>query len=120
MRSSLQDVGQRPSETFRWIIKPATNAPRCKVYTDSSATDPRFIETRRIGWAMVGIDGEGNFVMVASGVAPDWVTDIVGGEAWALVQAAAEWAPGSSGITDSLVNVLMIEKGVAGIQECQV
>ena len=59
-----------------------------KVYPDDSRRFAAFGSSFvRLGWAMVAVDSEGTITAMASGVPPEWITDIPGAEAWALLQA---------------------------------
>lgn len=51
-------------------------------------------ELMRCGWAFVVANDEGVVIAVAAGVAPLWITDIGGAEAWAMLQAALRAYPG--------------------------
>ncbi len=92
-----------PEATFRWEVHPpAGGIPVAVVYTDGSMVDGPSRLTARLGWSFVAVDAQGRIVVSASGVPPPWVRGIAGAEAWALLQAVREAAPGSVFKTDSL------------------
>ena len=66
------------------------------IYTDGSRRFDRHPDTLRLGWSMVVLDRHNHVVAIARGATPDFVDDIPGAEAWAILQAAAIAAPGST------------------------
>lgn len=75
--------------TFTWTVCPPGGSFQGVVYTDGSRLDGPSPLLARNGWAFVVVDEAGLTIASASGVPPDWVDDIPGAEAWALVQAAS-------------------------------
>jgi ribonuclease HI len=79
--------------TFHWIVRPTTELLRGTIYPDGSWLDGPG-PLARGGWAFVVVDEIGQVLAIARGVPPNWVTDIPGCEAWAVMQAAAISEPG--------------------------
>ena len=79
--------------TFHWVVEPTTSLLRGVVYPDGSWLDGPG-PLARGGLAFVVTDVLGEVLAIARGLPPDWVTDIPGCEAWAVLQAAALAQPG--------------------------
>ena len=79
--------------TFHWIKKPPSIWLKGTVYPDGSWLDGPGALARG-GWAFVVVDEIGQVLAIARGLPPNWVTDIPGCEAWAVLQAAALAEPG--------------------------
>ena len=108
----LPRVKRLAEATFTWIIRPEGGWLEGCVYTDGAALDGPLEEFRRCAWAFVALDSSNRVVAAARGVAPGWVDDIGGAEAWALLQAGQHAMPGSCQfVSDSLVTVMAIHGG---------
>ena len=79
--------------TFHWIKAPPSELIKGTVYPDGSWLDGPG-PLARGGWAFVVVDRIGEVLAIARGLPPNWVTDIPGCEAWAVMQAAALAEPG--------------------------
>ena len=79
--------------TFTWIIRPRGDTFQGTVYTDGSRLDGPDDLLARNGWAFVVFNEDGEMIAAANGVPPDWITDIPGAEAWAVIQAAMRAEP---------------------------
>ena len=80
--------------TFNWIVYPKDGTFRGMVYSDGSRLDGPSALLARNGWAFVVVDEWGNVIALANGLPPDWIDDIPGTEAWAMLQAACFAEPG--------------------------
>ena len=79
----------------------------------ASVQDGKFAELARGGWGFIVISKEGKVMAAASGVPPEWITDIGGAEAWAIYQAARFAVPGGCRfISDSLTTVRALQAGI--------
>ena len=85
-----------PSEdpTFTWVLRPQGGTFLGTIYSDGSRLDGHNPMLARNGWAFVVINAEGEIIAKAQGVPPNWITDIPGTEAWAILQAAMLAEPG--------------------------
>ena len=59
------------------------------------------------------LNDTGRTIAMAKGLPPDWITDIPGAEAWALLQAAVGAEPGCKTRIDRLPCVDAFEAGLA-------
>eukprot|EP00973_Karenia_brevis_P077726 10801214-Karenia_brevis.AAC.1 len=75
-------------ETFHWVRRPAGGTMLGTIFTDGSRFDGPHQLLARNGWAFICVGSEGETVAEAQGVPPDWINDIPGCEAWAILQAA--------------------------------
>ena len=80
--------------TFEWHVFSLGGTFKGKVYSDGSRLDGPTPLLARNGWAFVVINGDGELIASASGLPPDWVDDIPGTEAWAVVHAGMHAEPG--------------------------
>jgi hypothetical protein len=80
--------------TFQWILCPSDGFLSGTIYSDGSRLDGPSPLLARNGWAFVAVDSDGTILAAASGLTPDWVEDIPGAEAWAVLQAALVAEPG--------------------------
>jgi hypothetical protein len=102
--------------TFQWDVEPVGGSFEGTVYPDGSIQDGKFTELARGGWGFLVVSKEGKVVAAASGVPPEWITDIGGAEAWAIYQAARFAVPGGCRfISDSLTTVRSLQ---AGLEAC--
>ena len=87
---SIAHIVKPPSAnaTFNWILRPKNGRFRGRVYSDGSRLDGPSALLARNGWAFVVVDEWDNVVALANGLPPDWIDDIPGTEAWAMLQAA--------------------------------
>ena len=100
-------------ETFKWVVEPEGGWLQGDIYTDGSVLDGPTEELSRCGWAFVILDDQFNVTAAAHGVHPPWITDIGGGEAWALLQAAKRALPGMCRFkVDSLSTVQAVHAGM--------
>ena len=79
--------------TFTWVQRPSNGAYMGRIYTDGSRIDGSDSRTGRSGLAFVVLDEAGAIIARACGVPPEWIDDIPGTEAWALLQAATGAEP---------------------------
>jgi hypothetical protein len=93
------------------VVKPADGVVTGTVYTDGSRLD-QALGIPRNGWAFVAVDAHGTVTASAFGLPPDWITDIPGTEAWALLQAALVSLPGTQYRVDCEVVVRAVRAGV--------
>ena len=82
-------------DTFRWIVEPPGGTFQGRCYTDGSRLDGPVALVARNGWAFVVVGAEDQVIAVARGTPPDWIDDIPGTEAWALLQAVLTVFPDS-------------------------
>ena len=82
-----------PKEPFTGSCNPPPRSLKGTVYPDGSWLDGPG-PLARGGWAFVVTDILGEVLAIARGLPPNWVTDIPGCEAWAVLQAAALAQPG--------------------------
>ena len=101
-----------PTGTFVWDMRPAETPVLGTFYTDGSLIDLKLGRGSALGWAFIVIDAGGNKVAAAYGTPPDWITCISRAEAWALHMASLCAMPGSHFLTDSLVCVETLQRGV--------
>lgn len=80
--------------TFTWILRPEGGTYRGNIYTDGSRIDGTDSRTGRNGWTFVVTDEIGRPIAKTCGVPPAWIDDILGTEAWALLQAGTGAEPG--------------------------
>ena len=87
-----------PQGTFEWVQRQDALGGHIqgKVYTDGSRIHDVHPDTMRLGWAFVVLDQHDHIVAIARGVPPDYVRDIPGAEAWALLQASSLALAGST------------------------
>ena len=87
---SIAHIVKPPSAnaTFNWILRPKNGRFRGRVYSDGSRLDGPSALLARNGWAFVVVDDLNNIIALASGLPTDWIDDIPGTEAWAMLQAA--------------------------------
>ncbi len=106
---SLPDEG-----TFIWHVQPDLNEfPSAATwYTDGSAVDGQHEQLRRLGWAFVAIDAQGDVVAATYGSPPPWIDSVTGAEAWALMQASKVAGLGATFVTDSLSCAHAARRGV--------
>lgn len=98
---------------FVCVFRPLNSMYKERIYTDGSridGTDPR---KGRNGWAFVVLNHTGRIIAKACGVAPDWVDDIPGAGAWALLQAATGAEPGCTVFCACQPCVRAVHAGVA-------
>ena len=83
-------------DTFEWVIQPSELPVYGKVYTDGSRIDAEIDpEVARLGWSAVVVDDSGRTIASAKGIPPEWIVDIPGAEAWAILQGTGMVMPGS-------------------------
>ena len=102
--------------SFQWVHnEKSSQYIKGRIYTDASRVDDDHPDTVRLGWAFVVLDSRNHVTAVARGVAPHFVEDIPGAEAWALLQVATIAMPGSTFYTDckACVDLLHAGRGVA-------
>ena len=107
-------VAPEHADTFTWVLRPTDGLVGGKVYTDGSMIDgPPYLDgrCRRLGWAFVVLDQQGNIIAAAHGAPARWIDTVYGAELWALWQAARLAAPGSSFRTDCLSVLQVFVKG---------
>ncbi len=97
--------------TFVWHKAPCDQLPCATFYTDGSVVDKNVAGCSVAAWAFAAYDDQGGLVAAASGLTPNWIMEINGAEAWAILSAARNAGPGSTYITDSLNCVKMMCKG---------
>ncbi len=97
--------------TFVWNVRPADSHVLGTFYTDGSVVDAELGKLATVSWAFAVLDDQGACVAAASGLTPWWITDINGGEAWAILAAARHAVPGSTFITDSQNCVRAMARG---------
>jgi hypothetical protein len=98
-------------ESFEWLVCPPAGTFCGTVYSDGSRLDGPTQLLARNGWAFVVVDPQGHIVASASGATPDWVDDIPGAEAWALLQAASRAEPGCAYRVDCEPCVKAVHRG---------
>ena len=86
--------------TFHWALEPPGGVSWGRVYTDGSRLDGPTALLARNGWAFVAVNEADEIFAIAYGVPPDWIEDIPGTEAWALLQAASLALPGTTFMVD--------------------
>ena len=85
-----------PGGTFNWIrMEPHDGVVKGTVYTDGSRINNNHPDTKRLGWAFVVMDQHNHCIAIARGSPPDYIRDVPGAEAWALVQATRHVMHGS-------------------------
>jgi hypothetical protein len=99
--------------TFIWLKYPEGGIVSGKVYSDGSRLDGPSKLIARNGWAFVAVDSSGQITAAAHGVPPDWIDDIPGAEAWAVLQAASRAQPGTQYRVDCKPCVDAFHKGLA-------
>ena len=91
---------QRPpvNGTFEWVLQQEGLSGHVSgaIYTDGSRRFDLHPDTMRLGWSLVVLNRHNHVVAIARGATPDFVDDIPGAEAWAILQAAAIAVPGST------------------------
>ena len=92
--------------TFHWHLKPSGGTFSGKVYSDGSRLDGPCSDTARLGWAFVVVNAENVVIANASGIPPDWIVDVPGAEAWAVLQASMVAEPGTAFMYCIVVNKL--------------
>ena len=98
--------------TFHWDVKPSTMLMEGTFYMDGSCFEGNIPELSRCGWGFVCVDEQGKVIGSAYGTCPDWINDIGGAEAWAMLQAALCAMPGRAKYwTDCQPLLTMISKG---------
>ena len=97
--------------TFHWKVRPAGGTFKGRVYSDGSRLDGPTPLLARNGWAFVVMDEDDSIVASAYGLPPDWVVDIPGTEAWALLQAASLAEPGCGFFVDCEPCVKAVHEG---------
>ena len=99
--------------TFYWRLRPKGGLLSGTIYTDGSRLDGPTDLIARCGWAFVVVDAVGVVIASARGVTPEWVTDIGGAEAWAILQALPFTIPGPANFRiDCQPCVAMLHSGV--------
>ncbi len=88
--------------TFVWVKRPDGEMPAATFFTDGSVIDQELGTAAVAAWAFTAIDGDGDTIAEAHGIAPAWISCINGAEAWAIREAAMHATPGSTFVTDSL------------------
>jgi hypothetical protein len=88
-RAAVQVPPPNVDPTFSWVLRPQGGTFLGTVYSDGSRLDGPDPKLARNGWAFVVVNSEGAVIAKAQGVPPDWITDIPGTEAWAILQAAS-------------------------------
>ena len=97
-RLQMSQAERPPTEgTFEWVLEQQGYNGHVGgvIYTDGSRRFNHHPDTQRLGWSLVVLDKCNHVVAIARGATPDYVDDIPGAEAWAILQAAAIAAPGS-------------------------
>lgn len=104
---------QPREDSFRRVVKPRDDAMTVKArfYTDGSRIDEKHQETLRVGWSFIAVGENREVIASARGTPPEWVIDIPGAEAWALVQAAMHAELGSDFRSDCQPCVNEVEAG---------
>ena len=97
--------------TFHWRVFPAGGSYLGRIYSDGSRLDGPGPLLARNGWSFIVLDEDENLIAAAYGVPPDWVDDIPGTEAWALMQAALFAIPGCQYFVDCQPCVDAVHKG---------
>ena len=100
-------------DSFTWVVYPEGGWICGKVYSDGSRVDGPSKLLARNGWAFVALDVDGQVTAAANGVTPNWVDDIPGAEAWAVLQAASRAEPGTQYRVDCKPCVDAFHKGLA-------
>ena len=87
---SIADAVPPPAAnaTCNWHIRPPNGTYFRTIYSDVSRLDGPATLLARNGWAFVVLDANCVIIATACGVPPEWITDIPGTEAWAVIQAA--------------------------------
>ena len=109
-------IAEEHCESFRWIVQPADGWISGRIYTDGSMVDgPPCLDglCRRLGWAIVALDDDGNITASACGAPAMWIDTVYGAELWALWQAARLAMPGTSFRTDCLSVLKVFQSGRA-------
>ncbi len=104
--------GRTVDGSFHWDVQPTDTVVSGTFYTDGSVFDSELGESASVGWSFVVIDDEGVITAAASGLAPCWVREINGAEAWALRVAAIHALPGATFVTDSRNCLAALGRGV--------
>ena len=88
--------GRSKQATFEWVVQPDELPVYGKVYSDGSRIDAEVDQAvARLGWSAVVVDDSGRTVASAKGIPPEWIIDIPGAEAWAILQGIGMVMPGS-------------------------
>ncbi len=106
------DMNRTVEGSFQWDVQPADTVVSGTFYTDGSVFDRELGECASVGWSFVVVDDEGVVTAAASGLAPCWVREINGAEAWALRVAAIHALPGATFVTDSRNCLAALSRGV--------
>ncbi len=90
-------IPKRSSQaSFEWVVQPSELPVSGKVYTDGSRIDAEIDQdVARLGWSVVVVEDDGRIVASAKGIPPEWIIDIPGAEAWAILQGTNIVMPGS-------------------------
>ena len=83
------------------------------IYRDGTRIDGDDPRTARNGWAFTVMNETGRTIASARGVPPEWITDMPGTEAWALLQSATGAEAGCRVRVDCLPCVDAFVAGVA-------
>ena len=84
-----------------------------RTYSDGSRLDGPMALLARNGWAFVAVNDDDEIFAIAYGLPPEWIEDIPGTEAWALLQAASLALPGTTFFVDCQPCVDAVHKGLA-------
>jgi len=103
----------KPEGWLRWVVgRPEQVTESDRWYIDGSLVDGPGWYTGRAGMALVVVAPDGSLVACAMGSPPDWITNSVAAEGWALLEAlrATPFPPNIT--TDCLGLIRQLESGL--------
>jgi hypothetical protein len=98
--------------SFTWLLEPPDVIPhKARWYIDGSCTNPRWLQARGLGYALVLVGSDGTLLAAGNGNPPGWVTDSGGSETWAFLQVLTMFPVCCSIITDYHNIIVMLQAG---------